>query len=128
MDLRAFLLIVLFFIYGCHSDYGHSVSGDNFTVYFADVKDQSYAEKIALYWKDENFITGRKQDLQLVENQYGYELRIIANDPSKMNEISFEEQKLLIGLQRNIEQIVLREPIELVICNSRFEPVYRVNK
>lgn len=128
MDLRAFLLIALFFLSGCHSDYGHNVSGDNLTVYFLNAEDQEYAEKIALFWKNENLITNSKQDLQLVQNKSVYELRIIAYDPSEMNEISFEEQKLLMGLQRKIEENVLKIPFRLVICNSRFEPVYSLNE
>jgi hypothetical protein len=128
MNLRALLLIALFFLSGCHNDYGHSVSGDNLTVYFQNKKDQDYAEKIALFWKNENLITNTKQDLQLVQNKSVYELRIIANDLSDMGEISFEEQKLLIGLQRKIEKNVLKTPFNLVICNSRFEPVYSLNE
>lgn len=128
MNLRALLLIALFFLSGCHNDYGHSVSGGNLTVYFQNKTDQDYAEKIALFWKNENLITNSKQDLQLVQNKSIYELRIIANDLSDMGEISFEEQKLLIGLQRKIEKNVLKIPFNLVICNSRFEPVYSLNE
>lgn len=117
------LLIVLFT--ACSGDYRHNVVGDNLTVYFTDKKEETLAEKVALFWRDNKLISGEKQDLQITRTGKIVELKMIANHPESVKNMPFEERKLLADLEREL-QIELKEPtLQLVICTNKFEPIYR---
>lgn len=125
-----FLILLLGFIYSCTSDtdFGNKVVGDKFTVYFIDKNDEQLAEKIAIYFKDNDLITTQKQDVQLVRLKKSIQLRLIANAPKEINQMSFEERKLLTDLQTSLYNEVIKKPFELVICNDKFEPIYNLSE
>lgn len=117
-----YLLIVL--LTACSGDYGHKVVGDNLTVYFTDRNDEKLAEDIAIFWKENQLIATGKQDLQLVRLKEKIELRIIANVPENVKNMSFEERKLLGELERKMQVEIREKSLQLVICNDKFEPIY----
>lgn len=125
VDLRKGLfcgLVIL--LMSCNSDYGHKVVGDNLTVYFTDRNDEKLAETIAIFWKENDLIGETKQDLQLVRLTKKIELRIIANDPKNVKNMSFDERKLLAELEQELQKEIGESPLQLVICNNKFEPIY----
>lgn len=127
MKINLIFLAVLL-LSACGADYGHRVVGDNLTVYFADTKDQDLAENVAVFWRNKDLMTTNKQDLQLVRKPDLYELRIIANEPKKVKDMPFEERKLLLELQNELADSLFKKPLQLVICNANFEPVYNINQ
>ncbi len=117
-----YLLVIL--LSACAGDFGHKVVGDNLTVYFTDRNDEKLAENIALFWKENQLIAADKQDLQLVRLKETVQLRMIANVPENVKNMSFEERKLLSELEQQIQANMDEESLQLVICNSKFEPIY----
>lgn len=116
------LLVIL--LSACAGDFAHKVVGDNLTVYFTDRNDEKLAENIALFWKENQLIAADKQDLQLVRLKETVQLRMIANVPENVKNMSFEERKLLSELEQQIQANMDEESLQLVICNSKFEPIY----
>ena len=126
-----FALIIGICLFSCEGDYGHRVVGDNLSVHYNSLEDEKMAEQIAVFWKEHDLIVDNKQDLQLVNKTDEYELRIIqSNDsaPSKLNEMPFNERKLLLDLQKDLSNSLGGVTMQIVICNSKFEPIYNINK
>jgi len=122
--LFIFLTILLA---SCSSENGNRIVGDQLTVYFDSAKEESIAEKIALYWKENKLLTGRKQDLKISADEKGYTLKIIASSPKENFSVPFEERKLLLQLEADLNEKVADSPLEIVICNNQFEPIYNVD-
>jgi hypothetical protein len=122
------ILLVLFLFTNCGKGMGSKVVGGNLSVYYLESSDKDKAEAIAELWKNKDLITTEKQDLQLVQFQDGYELRLIANNPVSSAKIPFNERKILLNLQRAIRDRLKFDEIELVLCNSSFDPIFNINK
>ena len=118
-----FLLILT----ACSSNTENRVNGDNLTVYFPNVKNQNLAEKVAVYWKNNDLITGANQDLQLINTEKGYQLNLIQSDLFKDEPINFEDQKLLSILRDSLENKIFNTNFTIAICNNKFVPIYKVN-
>ena len=118
----------LLILASCSEEYGHEIHGGNLTVFFLDEEDQAMAEKIALFWKENELITGNNQDIQLIKEGDWYEIRVIAKRPEEVKAMNFDERKKMLDLQQNI-QLTLNEPnLQLIICNERFEEIYNINE
>lgn len=122
------VLISIFLVSACGNKYGHQVVGDQLTVYYETEDLQELAKNTAFFWKENGLVTEKKQDLQLVRNQQQIELRLIAVDPKAAKNMSFNERKLLLDLQRKMNTYLQVSNVEIVICNARFEPVYNINE
>lgn len=127
--MKLILTIITFFIlFACGGDYGNKLIGENLTIYFSDVKDESIAEKIAFLFKDEGLTTGAKQDVWLVRNENeGLELRIIVSNSLKEDDMPFSERKHLLEIQKGIKEELNIVAFEIVVCNNKFEPIYNIN-
>jgi hypothetical protein len=121
------LFSLLFLAAACGSDYGHEVHGEKLTVYFVESSDQEAAEQLALYWKNNKMLTGKKQDIQLTRSGKTLQVRLIANDPKLSVELPFNERKILMELQDTLG-VVLQRTVEIVLCNNRFETVLNLNE
>lgn len=108
----------------CSSDARHKVVGDQLTVYFNDAAAEKSAEKLAVFWEQNKFVTGKKQDLQLNLEGKNLTLFMISNAPKEVKNISFEEQKMLMDLEDRIQsELFPQYTFNLVITNDQFEPV-----
>ena len=98
--------------------------GDQLTVYFNDAAAEKSAEKLAVFWEQNKFVTGKKQDLQLNLEGKNLTLFMISNAPKEVKNISFEEQKMLMDLEDRIQsELFPQYTFNLVITNDQFEPV-----
>lgn len=128
-SLRIFIGVwALLVTTGCGPDYGNEIHGQNLTVYFENGEDQQLAEKIAVFWKDQQLMTGEKQDVQLVKNKGVYQVRIIALEPAGVKDLPFNELRLLLNLQDSLRNALKKPDLEVVICNNQFEPLLNINE
>lgn len=97
------------------------------TVHFSDKEDLSMAENLAVYWKENGFITGKKQDVLFLRKDKVFVLKLIANDPGKVAEMEFYERKKLLELQHDLEESVFDRAVEIEIANKKFETIYTLN-
>ncbi len=123
-------LILLFalLLASCGNDFGSKVVGGNLSVYYVDSSDKLKAEALAIYWRENDLISGEQQDLQLVNFEDGYELRIIAKTPKGVKQMPFNERKLLSTLQRVLRDSIPLDGLEIVLCDSNFKPIYNINE
>ncbi|MCH2230128.1 MAG: hypothetical protein MK105_07265 [Crocinitomicaceae bacterium] len=123
-------LILLFalLLASCGNDFGSKVVGGNLSVYYVDSSDKLKAEALAMYWRENDLISGEQQDLQLVNFEDGYELRIIAKTPKGVKKMPFNERKLLSTLQGVLRDSIPLDGLEIVLCDSNFKPIYNINE
>ena len=129
---KGLFIILTILIASCSTDEGSRVVGDNLSVYYTSEWNESFAEKIAVYWKDNDLISGEKQDMKLIEYKNSYQLCIIANQTDSIETLPFEERKLLLELQKDLQETVFNKeeggmPVEIVLCNNKFETIYTIN-
>lgn len=126
-NLKYFYILLLFFFFsGCSSEVENRVTGDNLTVYFPDVKNEALAEKVAMYWKENDLITGKDQDIQLVNSKAGYQLNLIQTEAFKNEPVNFQEQKLLSILRDSLQNNIFKTSLTIAICDNKFAPIYTV--
>lgn len=125
---RVLAFSFIFLLFGCSSDFGNKIIGGNLTVYYIEESDIDKAEEVAMFWKKNQLISVEKQDVQLVKVEGVYNLRIISNEDADAKNMSFDERKLLLELQKKIKKAIFpNNTFELVICNNKFEPIYNLN-
>lgn len=110
----------------CTSGKGNVVKGGELSVYFIETEDEELATQIANFWKDNELLTGKPQDLQLLRIEDGYQLLIIESEVG--SEINFIERKLLSELQDSLMNTLDLKNLELAIANSKFEIVHTLNQ
>jgi len=125
---RFYLIYILLLFSACGSDHGNEVHGGNLTVYFTNTEDQEMAENIARFWKDNDLLTGEKQDLKLVKEGDWYELNIIAKNPKEVAQMSFTERKVLLDLQKSLHDYLKNDHVQIVLSDANFEPLYNINQ
>lgn len=117
----------LFILFGCNSDNRNKFVGGELTVYYFDESEAETAKKIAFFWKENDLLSGKKQDLQVRKNKKRFTISIIAVEPKKMDEMTIDEIQVLSQLKKKLYvEVFKEESFTLEICNNRFEPVYTV--
>jgi len=125
---RVLAICFIFILISCSSEFGNKIIGGELTVYYIEESDVNKAEKVAIFWKENQLLSGEKQDIQLIKNDKGYVLKLISDDLENTQNMSFDERKLLLDLQKSIKDTIFPDnSLELVICNSKFEPIYNLN-
>lgn len=118
---------VVVLLSSCNSDKRHRHVGGELTVYYFDQSEAETAKNVAFFWKENQLLTGKKQDLQVRKDKDRYTVSMIAKEPTKVNEMPIDEVQLLAQLKKKLYTEVFNEQaFTLEICNSRFETVYTV--
>jgi hypothetical protein len=128
MFLLLSLASVLILI-GCQSDKRKSWTGSKgqFTVYYFEESEAQIAKDIAFFWKENDLLSGNKQDLQVRKDKKRFTVSMIAADPKKMSKMPFDEVQVLAQLKKKLYVDVFnQESFTLEICNNRFEAIYTV--
>ena len=121
------LILLIVFLFSCSSDQGNRVIGDKLSVYFELPKNEKVAEDIALYWKENNLLTGRKQDIKIIVGDTKNQLLLIENKSFKSEELPFSQRKLLNDLKNDLQEKIFHKKLEIIICNEKFESKYIIN-
>ena len=109
-------------------DHGNRVEGGKLTVYFDLNKDMGKASAVAKYWKDNDLLTGNKQDLKLTHHDSTYFLHLIKRNDLKLREFDLKEQILMLELQKNLsDSVFMGADLELLISDDHFKPLMNIN-
>ncbi len=123
--VSTFLLLV--FLISCSSEQGNRVVGDQLSVYFDLPENEKIAEEIAIYWKENGFLTGKKQDLKIILGENKNQLLLIENELFKEEKLTFKERKLLNDLKNDLQKKIFHTNLEIVVCDENFKPKYIIN-
>lgn len=125
------ILALILALTACSKGYGNKLEGENLNVYFEFKEDEQLANSLGKFWKENDFIGARKQNIRLTKNDESYLLQLIATDHSISTEgLSFSDHKLLFDLQNRLDSTIFKNTLgcEIVICDGSFEPLYNINQ
>ncbi|MDG1332744.1 MAG: hypothetical protein P8P74_10460 [Crocinitomicaceae bacterium] len=123
--LLSFSLLVL--LASCNSDKRNKFVGGKLTVYYFDESEADVAKDVAFFWKENDLLSGNKQDLQVRKDDGRYTVSMIAASPKEVTEMPIDEVQLLAKLKKKLYVEVFNEKaFTLEICNDRFESIYTV--
>ena len=109
-------------------DHGNRVEGGDLTVYFDRDGDLEKAAAIAKYWKENDLVTGKPQDLKLTFHDSTYFLHMIKRNDLELGQLDLKEQMLLLQLQKNLtDSVFAGADLELVISDDHFKPLMNIN-
>lgn len=124
--MRVVYLFLLLFIVGCAEGNDSVVTGGEFSVHFESKEDHDLAKSIVQFWKEQGLMTGKKQDVKLIQTKTGYDLLLISVQRKNMNELTFEEIRSLTELHKELqEKVFVDDDVSLVIADESFKPLFR---
>ncbi len=111
----------------CETDKRNKFVGGELTVYYFEESEAETAKNIAFFWKENDLLSGKKQDLQVRKDKKRFTVSIIAADPKMTNKMPFDEIQVLAQLKKKLYvEVFNQESFTLEICNNRFETIYTV--
>ena len=123
--LLCFTFLVL--LASCNSDKRHKFVGGELTVYYFDESEAEVAKEIAFFCKENKFLTGKKQGLQVRSDKGRYTVSMIAAKSEGVKDMPIDEVQLLGQLKKKLYiEVFNEESFTLEICNDRLESVYTV--
>ncbi len=121
------LVGVMVILSSCDSDKRHRFVGGELTVYYFDQSEADVAKKVTFFWKENDLLSGKPQDLQVRKVDGSYVVSMIAKEPKEVKNMPIGEVQLLAQLKKKLyTEVFNEEAFTLEICNSRFEAVYTV--
>lgn len=122
-----FLFLLIFVFFSCSEEEKSRIEGGKLTVFFSPDSAKDEAKKVALFWKENKFLTGEKQDLQLDEFSDEFHLKIIENKSVADIEMPIEQLQHLYTLTDSLNsQIFIKKPVTIHVCDQNFKPKYAV--
>lgn len=121
--------MLLFFVSACSKGYGNKLTDDSIDVYFDSKEDEILANNLGKFWKKKGLTGEKKQSIRLINDDEYFQVQIIANDPKSVDKISFNELKLLLDLQTELDTTVFKgkNSCQIVICDNTFKPIFNIN-
>ncbi|MFT5581357.1 MAG: hypothetical protein ACI9G9_000606 [Psychromonas sp.] len=126
--LSSFILLTFFGLTSCQQNYGNRLESNELDVYYSHNQDEELARKVAVYWKENDFLTQTKQTLRLNREGDVVHFQLLVSDKESIKELSFDERKQLLGLQKDVQRKAFGDTqVELVICDNQFVELYNIN-
>jgi len=125
--LLFFAVTSMFILFGCNSDSRNKFVGGELTVYYFDQSEAEIAKQIAFFWKENDLLSGKMQDLQVRKDKKRFTVSMIAAKPKEIDKMTFDEILVLSQLKKKLYvEVFKKESFTLEICNNRFEAIYTV--
>ncbi|MFT5859087.1 MAG: hypothetical protein ACI865_001183 [Flavobacteriaceae bacterium] len=127
--LLLFQIVLFALLFSCESDDLHQAIGGELTVHYESESDEELAEKILMFWRDNDLLSGKEQDLQLVRRKGIPQLSIIAKDTANIQNMPFMEKKLFSELKLKLwKEVFRKKTFKLMISDNKFNPLYSVGE
>jgi len=124
--VKLLFIISIILLGSCTDNTDSQVSGGDFTVHFDNPKDKQIAVKLGEFWKSEDLITSKKQDIKMVRTKSGFDLYLVSTVRKPGDQLSFEEVEAISILKKRLEnQIFRKESVEIIISNENFNPMFK---
>lgn len=123
--MRILVLLVPFLMFSsCSGDEKRRIEGGDLTVYFSNDSSRDEAKKLALFWKENGFLTGNKQDVELNEFQEEFQLKLIQNPELADIDVSIKDRKNFHELMDTLNASIFTEkPVKIHICNPNLKTI-----
>lgn len=128
MRLGTIICGALLVFCSCRQDFGNRLESKELTVFYTRTQDEPLARQVGEFWKRNNFLGQRHQYIQLDHSSNRFELKLIANQPDELKNMSYNERKLLMDLQQTLKDSLFRSHnFSLILANANFETLYSLN-
>jgi hypothetical protein len=114
----------------CTKGHGNKLESDQLDIYFEFQEDEERAAAIGKFWKDNELLGDQKQTLRLTKDDKTYLLQLIATDKKEVKNMPFSELKLLLDLQKSINEAIFMDskPCEILLCDGSFQVLININE
>jgi hypothetical protein len=119
--------LFFFMMISCDSNYGDVVVRDGVQVFYTSPEIKKHAETLADFWVEHHLTTNQTQYLQLSDAQVSYQLKLIPNDSTLLDEIPFDTQLVLSQLDSLLNHaLAFDKEVELYLSDKLFSRTKRV--
>lgn len=112
----------------CNQNYGNKLESEELDIYYADAKYENLAKSIGHYWKQNDFLGEKKQFIRLATEGELTVLQLVISNKADLQNLSFDERRLLLDLQDSLRSLPNAENLELVISDNNFNTLYNINQ
>lgn len=121
-------LIYIEVISACAKGYGAAYIQKNLTVYYNNEKDMNSAKKLADYWISRGLILDKPQTIRYFHTDSVSQVQLIKTPNFSAKALNFDALKKLQSIEDDLNQtIFLRNKVDIVICDSRFNVINNLN-
>lgn len=125
-----FLLTLVLLFQSCSKGYGNKLTAKNLNVYFESKYQEEKANSLGKYWQSKGLVGDREQNIKLSKSNGSYYVHLILSEEFKNQDITFNEQKLLLDLQKEMDSTIFKgdHGCQILICDNEFKPLYNINE
>lgn len=125
-----FLLTLVLLFQSCSKGYGNKLTAKNLNVYFESKDQEKKANSLGKFWQNKGLVGDREQNVKLSKSNGSYYVHLILSEEFKNQDITFNEQKLLLELQREMDTTIFKGDLgcQILICDNEFKPLYNINE
>lgn len=130
MNKFFFLVVLSLALFGCSKGYGNKLEGEGYDVYFEFKEDEAIANSLGKFWAQKNLVGKTKQSIRLTKDDEYYFIQLVANNKTQVNQMPYNELKLLFDLQKEIDTTIFKDKksCQIVICDGSFNPLLNINQ
>ena len=122
---KTFFLFFLLLIVSCSKGFGDKIENGNTTIFYTNKNEKVVAEKLAKYWIKNQIDGKEKQFIRILKFKEVYHLQLILREEFKSSALSFEEIKLFMELQSDLNKHVFTLlPCRIKLCDGNFKEIY----
>lgn len=125
-----FLLTFVLLFQSCSKGYGNKLTAKNLNVYFESKDQEEKANSLGKYWQSKGLVGEREQNIKLSQSNDTYYVHLILSNEFKDQELTFNERKLLLDLQKELDSTIFKgeDGCQILICDNEFKPIFNINK
>lgn len=125
-----FLITVVLLLQSCSKGYGNKLTAENLNVYFETKDLEQKANSLGKFWQNKGLVGEREQNVKLSKSNGFYYVHLILSKEFKDQELTFNEQKLLLELQKEMDSLIFKgdKGCQILICDNEFKPLYNINE
>jgi hypothetical protein len=119
----------ILFLSSCSKGHGNLLQSEKLDVYYEFQEDEKLASSLGHFWKSKGLLGSSKQSIRLTKDDEYYFVQLISSDPKNVENIPFQEMKLLMDLQNELDTTVFKEAgsVQIILCNNEFKPLHNIN-
>lgn len=128
--MRFLFIIAVFLLFqSCSKGYGHKLTAKNLNVYFESKDQEEKANSLGKFWQSKDLVGDREQNIKLSQSNGSYYIHLILSKEFKDQALTFNEQKLLLELQKELDSTIFKgdHGCQILICDNEFKPLYNIN-
>lgn len=124
------MLLAIALLSSCSRSFGNKLTDPDLDVYYEFSEDENKASALGKYWKKNGFTGDAHQSIRLTKDKEHYFVQLIASNEKNAGDVSFEEMKLLLDLQDELDSVIFNSGMrcQIVICDGQFKPLFNINQ